>query len=121
MRRGYAALLRWRSAGRSRRAACCPRMESLRRGLSAALGPLEDLARDDLPVDLVGALVALGTLSVAHQPLDARLPRIAARAEQLHSLGGDTHGHVRRGPFRERRHLGQRIATAPWRSSPSRG
>src|SRR6478672_11155414 len=101
MRRGYAALLRWRSAGRSRRAACCPRMESLRRALSAALGPLQDLARDDLPVDLVGAFVDLGTLGIAHQPLDAGLPRIAARAEQLHSLGGDTHGHVRRGPFRE--------------------
>ena len=40
---------------------------------SAGRGSLEDLARHDLAVDLVRALVDLGALGVAHQPFDAGL------------------------------------------------
>ena len=79
----------------------CPRAGSLRRGSrsrgqrdralaesrradgrgSAAPRAPQDLARHDLAVDLVGALVDLGALGVAHQPLDAGLARVPARPE----------------------------------------
>jgi hypothetical protein len=47
---------------------------------------------DDQSMDLVRALVDLGALGVAHQPLDPGLPRVTIRSEQLN---GDRR---RRGP-----------------------
>ena len=83
-------------------------------GRRAATQPLagapQDLARHDLAVDLVRALVDLGALGVAHQALDAGLARVATRAEQLDRIGRDPHRGVGGGPFGERRHLGQRLA-----------
>ena len=43
--------------------------------------PLERLLGHDQPVDLVRALVDLGALRIAHQPLNAGLPRIAGSTE----------------------------------------
>ena len=43
---------------------------------------------------LVGALVDLGDLGVAHKPLDGEVLGEAVTAEELHGVSGDTHGRV---------------------------
>src|SRR5688572_22746089 len=55
---------------------------------------LEHLARHDDPLDLVGALVDLGDLRVAHHALDREVLGVAVTAEQLHRVSGDFHGGV---------------------------
>src|SRR5688572_5705631 len=54
-------------------------------------GALEDVVSDDQAVDLVGALVDLGALGVAHHPLDGELARVAATPEELHGICRDAH------------------------------
>ena len=54
----------------------------------------EELAGDHDPLDLVGALVDLGDLGVAHHPLDGVLAGVAVAPEDLHGVGGDLHCHV---------------------------
>src|SRR5215213_6556108 len=48
----------------------------------------------DQALDLVGALVDLGDLGVAHHPLDGEVLGEAVAAEQLNGIGRDLHGHV---------------------------
>ena len=82
---------------------------------SPARPALEQLVGHDQPVDLVGALVDLGALRVAHQAFDPGLARIAARPEQLDRVRRDAHRGVRRGPFGDRGRLGDRLAAVPGR------
>src|SRR5881628_875000 len=49
------------------------------------------LAGDHHALDLVGALVDLGDLCVAHEALDGILARVAVAAEDLHGIGRDLH------------------------------
>src|SRR5699024_212012 len=56
--------------------------------------PCEQLSCHDHALDLVGALVDLGDLGVAHHALDGEVAGVARAAEELHGVGGDLHGHV---------------------------
>ena len=49
---------------------------------------------DDETLDLVGALVDLGDLGVAHVLLDGVVLAVAVAAEELHRVGGHLHGGV---------------------------
>src|SRR6516225_427125 len=55
---------------------------------------LQELPRHDHALDLVGALVDLGDLRVAHHALDREVVHVAVAAEQLYRVGGHRHGHV---------------------------
>src|SRR5690349_6403179 len=71
------------------------------RGCDPCLGLrslLEELAGHDHALDLVGALVDLGDLGVAHHALDREVAGVAVAPEQLHRVGRDLH----RGVGRER-------------------
>ena len=59
---------------------------------SAALA--EQRPRDDQPLDLLGPLVELGDLRVAHHPLDRELVDVAVSAQDLDGIGRDPHGGV---------------------------
>src|SRR5215213_3957142 len=54
----------------------------------------EEAAGDDHALDLVGALVDLGDLGVAHHALDREVLGVAGAAEELDGVGGDLHGDV---------------------------
>src|SRR5215218_10942441 len=56
----------------------------------------EELAGHDNPLHLIGALVDLGNLGVAHHPLDRIVPGIAVAAEQLNGVRRDLHGDIGR-------------------------
>src|SRR5688572_7988626 len=56
--------------------------------------PAEQLLGDDEPLDLVGALVDLHDLGVAHEALDGEVAGVAVAAEHLHGVRGDLHGGV---------------------------
>src|SRR5262245_54598763 len=49
---------------------------------------------DDQPLDLLGSLVELGDLGVAHHPLDRELVDVAVPAEHLHGIGRHPHRGV---------------------------
>ena len=55
---------------------------------------LQELPGQDNALDLVGALIDLGDLGVAHHPLDRIVVDVAVPAEQLHGIGGDVHRRV---------------------------
>ena len=63
-------------------------------GPRAGADPHEQLAGHDDALDLVGALVDLGDLGVAHHPLEREVRRVAGAAEQLDRIGRDPHRHV---------------------------
>ena len=73
-----------------------PRRLSRPPGWAAAYvrSALEQLAGHDDALDLVGALVDLGDLGVAHHPLEREVAGVAGAAEQLDRVGGDLHGDV---------------------------
>src|SRR5947209_8759590 len=54
----------------------------------------DEMATDELAMDLVGAFPDLRDLGVAHQALDAVVPAVAVAAVELHRLGGDAHREV---------------------------
>src|SRR2546422_227722 len=54
----------------------------------ARLAAGEEIASDDDTLDLVGALVDLRDLGVAHEALHRVLARVAVAAEDLHGVGG---------------------------------
>src|SRR5262249_27313839 len=54
----------------------------------------EQLAGDHHPLDLVGALVDLGDLRVAHHPLDRELPGVAIAAEELDGVDRHLHRNI---------------------------
>ena len=54
----------------------------------------KQVAADDHPLDLVGALEDLGDLGVAEQPLDGVVTGVAVAAEHLHGVGGHPHRGV---------------------------
>src|SRR5439155_3746023 len=56
--------------------------------------PLQDLPSDDHTLDLIGALVDLGDLGVAHHALNRVLAHVPVAAEDLYRVGGDLHGDV---------------------------
>ena len=60
-------------------------------------------ARHHHALNLVGALVDLGDLGVAHHPLDREVLRVAGAAEQLHRVGGDLHRDIGGEALRRRR------------------
>ena len=64
------------------------------RSLAARLINLQQLPGHHHALDLVGALVDLGDLGVAHHPLDRVVADVAVAAEQLDGVGGDLHRHV---------------------------
>src|SRR3990172_6653173 len=68
--------------------------------------PLSELSNellgDDHTLDLVGALVDLGDLGVAHVALDRKVPGVAVAAQDLHGVRGDLHGRVRGQALRDR-------------------
>src|SRR3954469_13586083 len=53
-------------------------------------------AGDDHALDLVGALVDLRDLGVAHHPLDRVVVDVPVAAEDLHGVDGHRHRRVRR-------------------------
>src|SRR5215207_11323369 len=67
----------------------------------------EELAGNDNPLHLIGALVDLGDLGVAHHPLDRIVPGVAVAAEQLDSIRRDLHGHIGRKALGGRAEEGQ--------------
>src|SRR5215471_3769196 len=62
---------------------------------SPPLAQSEQLARDDHPLDLVGAFVDLHDLGVPHEPLHRELPRVPDTPEDLDRVRRDLHGRVR--------------------------
>src|SRR5918998_316212 len=54
----------------------------------------EEAAGDDHALHLVGALVDLGDLGVAHHALDREVLGVAGAAEELDGVGGHLHGDV---------------------------
>src|SRR5262249_2015754 len=72
----------------------------------------EQLARDDEPLDLVGALVDLHDLGVPHEALHRELPRVTDTAEDLDCVGRDLHRRVR-GKALRHRGLEDRTGDAP--------
>jgi hypothetical protein len=64
--------------------------DALRRGLDHSLA--EEFARDDVLLDLRGALVDLGDLGVAVEPLDVEVVDVAGPAVDLDRLVGDVDG-----------------------------
>ena len=63
----------------------------------------EQRSRDDEPLDLLGPLVELGDLRVAHHPLDRELVDVAVAAEDLDGVRGDPHRGVPGHEFTHRR------------------
>src|SRR5690349_17011229 len=70
-------------------------------GLTACLlhpargsGTAQEIAGDDDALDLVGALVDLRDLGVAHEALHRILARVAVAAEDLYGVGGHLHGGI---------------------------
>src|SRR6478736_8369833 len=61
-------------------------------GIGGSAG--EELARDDEPLDLVGALEDLGHLRLAHVALERKVLGVAGAAEHLDGVGGHLHGRV---------------------------
>src|SRR5215207_5811952 len=59
------------------------------------------------PLDLVGALVDLRDLRVAHHPLERVLLHVAVAAEDLNALDRDVHRGVRGEQLRHRRVAGE--------------
>jgi hypothetical protein len=55
---------------------------------------LQQLPCHDHALDLVGALVDLGDLGVAHHALDGVVAHVTVAAEQLHRVGGNRHRNV---------------------------
>ena len=70
---------------------------------------------DHHALHLVGALVDLGDLGVAHHPLDREVLRVAGPAEQLDGVRGHLHGDV----GRERLGRGRRRVTSGRPASPA--
>src|SRR4051812_44212899 len=60
----------------------------------AAPSLLQDLTGHDEALDLVGALVDLGDLGVAHHPLEREVARVAGAPEQLDGIGRDLHRDI---------------------------
>ena len=58
------------------------------------------------PLDLVGALVDLRDLGVAHHPLDGVLVDVAVAAQHLDGVGGHLHGRVAGEELGERGEMG---------------
>src|SRR3546814_20124296 len=54
----------------------------------------DQVAGDDVALDLVGALDDLQHLGVAEVAVDRILVRYARRAQELHRVGGDLHGRI---------------------------
>src|SRR3954469_18305026 len=98
------------SASRMRPAASAAVMMLSMSAPPASRGLLLDLAGDDEPLDLVGALVDLGKAHVAEQSLDAILARIAVAAVDLERVRDVLHRHVGREQLGLRRFLGDRLA-----------
>src|SRR3990172_8341625 len=63
-------------------------------GKGRGLPHSQQLLGDHHPLDLVGPLVDLHDLGVAHVPLHGKLPRVAHAAEDLHGVGGHVHRRV---------------------------
>ena len=61
---------------------------------AAPTGSPQQLARHHDPLHLVGALVDLGDLGVAHHPLDGVVAGVAVAAEHLDGVRGDLHRDV---------------------------
>jgi hypothetical protein len=55
---------------------------------------LQQRARHDYPLNLVGPLVDLSDLGVTHEPFHWKVLGIAVAAKELHRVGGDFHRHV---------------------------
>src|SRR6476661_3522495 len=70
-------------------------------------GVLEELAADDEPLDLVGALEDLGHLGLAHVALQREVLGVARATEHLHRVGGDAHGVVGADQLGHGRFLGE--------------
>ena len=77
---------------------------------ASASDALDQRVGHDQAVDLVGALVDLGALGVAHVALDGELARVAAAAEELDGVRGHAHGRVRCRPLGQRRNLADGLA-----------
>src|SRR3954452_5524177 len=76
-----------RSSSRPRRSLATARGSPARTGFASSTGSpqvLEDLARDDHLLDLVGPLADLACLDVAPVALHGELPGVAATAVDLH-------------------------------------
>src|SRR5579862_4449639 len=69
---------------------------TIRRAISwwLRLALAQQRASDDEPLDLLGALVQLGDLGVAHHPLHGEVVGVTVPAEDLHRIGGHGHGRV---------------------------
>src|SRR5579872_3555434 len=77
---------------------------------TSSTGGLQNLPRDDEPLDLTRPLVDLGDLRVAVVALDRELLRVAVAAEDLDRLAGLAARHLRREELRLRALLGVRQA-----------
>src|SRR6266567_1325996 len=98
------------SASRMRPAACAAVMMLSMTARVPSCGLLLDLAGDDQPLDLVGALVDLGKAHVAEDALDAVVARVAVAAVDLERIGDVLHRHVGREQLGLRGLLGDRLA-----------
>src|SRR5918996_2305768 len=70
----------------------------------------QNLPRDDDPLDLAGAFADLADLGVAHHALDRVLGGVAVASEDLHRLGGGSHGQLGTVELGHRRLLLERLA-----------
>ncbi|MDT5131151.1 MAG: hypothetical protein QOE41_462 [Mycobacterium sp.] len=94
-------------------------LEAVNEGLLAlhvAEESRQQCPRHDDALNLIGALVDLGDLCVAHHPFDREVDGLAGAAEQLHGVGGDLHRDVGGKALRGRRDEAQ-----PWFATPSAG
>src|SRR6476620_11794485 len=85
-------------------------------GLSTLHVPEEsrqECPRHDDALNLIGALVDLGDLCVAHHAFDREVDGLAGAAEQLHGVGGDFHRDVGGKALRGRRDKAQRRLATP--------
>src|SRR5215211_6733832 len=82
---------------------CARRRRAAVQDLTPLIAGQEDLARDDQPLDLRGALVDLEELRVTHELLDRVLLDVAVAAEDLDRVRGHLHRRVRGETLRERR------------------
>src|SRR3954467_8170103 len=64
------------------------------RSLCPAQSLLRDLARDDQPLNIAGALVDLAHPHIAIDPLDREIGEIAIAAVDLDRVGGDALSHL---------------------------
>ena len=55
---------------------------------------LDKMLADDGALNLIGALIDLQNLGIAHHLLNRILAHVAVAAEYLHGIGGDAHAHI---------------------------